>query len=157
MNCYVKLIALLALTIFFQIACAACANIPEFSDVRDKDWKLTEVRADNGNITFDRSTLVNEGFGDIFTLRFDAERINGVAAPNRYFAPYTLAEKQAIDIGPIAGTLMLAIHEPEKLKERDFFAYLENADKWNLAKGKLELRSTNDEGAAVFLVFVLAD
>jgi hypothetical protein len=52
---------------------------------------------------------------------------------------------------------MLALSEPEQLKEREFFTYLEKADQWNLVKGNLELRSTNNEGAEVFLVFALAD
>jgi heat shock protein HslJ len=146
-----------------QTACASGAKSGAgvsnsgFSDVRDRDWKLMEVRDGRNNVIFKRNMLTEESLKDVFILRFDAERISGIGAPNRYFAPYTLAGKQAIDIKPIAGTLMAALFEPEQLKEREFFGYLENADKWNIVKGNLELRSTNGEGAAVFLVFDLAD
>jgi heat shock protein HslJ len=162
MNHYVKLTALFAIIIFTQTACVSgaasgAASVPEFSDVRDRDWKLMEVRAGRDNVIFKRGMPAQEDLKDFFTLRFDAERISGAGCPNRYFAPYTLAEKQAINIKPVAGTLMAALFEPEQLKEREYFSYLENADRWNIVKGNLELRSTNGEGAAVFLVFSLAD
>jgi heat shock protein HslJ len=150
MNRYVQLAALFAAVIFTQ---TACASAPEFTDVRDKDWKLMEVRAGKDKIIFRRSMLSQQSIKDFYTLRFDAERVSGAGYPNRYFAPYDLAEKQAIDIKPIAATLMLAIMSPEQLKENEFFAYLEKADQWNLVKGNLELRSTNNEGKTVFLVF----
>ena len=160
---YVQLAALCAAIIFLQTACASGASgasgarVSDFSDVKDKDWKLTEVRDVKKNVIFQRSMLKQEVPGVVFTLRFDAERVNGAGCPNRYFAPYTLAEKQAISIQPIASTLMLALSEPEQLKERDFFAYLEKADQWNLVNGNLELRSKNNEGAEVLLVFSLTD
>ncbi|MDR2924001.1 MAG: META domain-containing protein [Treponema sp.] len=166
MNRYVKLTALFAMIVFMQTACATNAHMAsgartasgdKFSDVRDRDWKLTEVRAGKDKIIFERAMLAQEGPNEIFTLRFDAERVSGVGCPNRYFAPYALTEKKALDIKPIAGTLMAALFEPEQLKEREFFAYLENADKWNIVKGNLELRSTNDDGAEVVLVFSSAD
>jgi heat shock protein HslJ len=156
MNRYVQVAALLAAIIFLQTSCASSARVPDFSDVRDKDWKLMEIRTGK-DIIFQRSILTQESFKDIYTLRFDAERVSGAGCPNRYFAPYALAEKQAINIKPIAGTLMAALFEPEQLKEREFFAYLENADQWNLVKGNLELRSKNNEGAGVYLVFSLTD
>jgi heat shock protein HslJ len=149
MNRYMQLTALFAIIIFMQ---TACANAPEFSEVRDKNWKLLEVRAGK-DVIFQRSMLTQENLKDIYTLRFDAERVSGAGCPNRYFAPYTLAEKQAINIQSIASTLMLALSEPEQLKEREFFSYLEKADQWNLVKGNLELRSVNDKGVTVFLVF----
>jgi len=150
MNRYVKKMALWASAVF---TLAACASAPKFADVMSKDWNLVEVRIKPENIIFERSKLVEEGFGDIFTLRFDTERVNGVAAPNRYFAPYTLAEKQGITIKTVAQTLMVPLREPEKLKEHDFFVYLQNTDKWNFTKGKLELYSKGEDGAEAVLVF----
>jgi len=155
MSKYVKSIALLAVIMFIQIACASSGA--QFSDVIDKDWKLMEVRAGKDTIIFKRDMLAQETPKNVFTLRFDAERVSGAGCPNRYFAPYTLTEKQVIDIKPIAGTLMAALFEPEQLKEREFFAYLENADQWNIVNGKLELRSKSDQGAETVLIFSLAD
>jgi len=155
MNRYAKKVALWAAVVFILVL-AACASAPKFTEVMNKDWNLVEARIKPENIIFERSKLVEEGFGDIFTLRFDAERVNGVAAPNRYFAPYTLTDKQGITIKTVAQTLMVPLREPEKLKESDFFAYLQNAAKWNFTKGKLELYSKGEDGAEAVLVFVPA-
>jgi heat shock protein HslJ len=151
MNSYAKTAKFLPVMASVLIA---CAGTPQFSGVQDKDWDLVELRTGQESILFDRGQLSKEGFDDIFTLRFDVERINGVGAPNRFFAPYTLAEKQGITIKTVAATLMASIREPEKLKERDYFMYLQNAVKWNLAGGKLELYSKEEDGSEVVLVFV---
>jgi heat shock protein HslJ len=150
MNRYVKKMALWAAVFIL----AACASAPEFSTVMNRDWNLAEIRTKPENIIIERGKLAEEGFGDIFTLRFDTERVNGVGAPNRYFAPYTLADKQGITIKMVAQTQMLAIREPEKLKEHDFFVYIQNVTKWNFVKENLELYSTGEDGAEAVLVFV---
>jgi heat shock protein HslJ len=154
---YAKKTALWTAAAFFLAACAcACAGAPPFSDVMNRDWNLAEVRIKPENIIIERGKLAEEGFGDIFTLRFDAERVNGIGAPNRYFAPYTLADKRGITVKTVAQTLMIAIRELEKLKEHDFFVYLQNVTKWNFVKENLELYSTGEDGAQAVLVFVPA-
>ena len=110
-----------------------------FDDAIGRDWALAQLRSEAGNVIIDREKLAAQGFGGAFTLRFDAERISGAGAPNRYTAPYTLGEDQSICIGLIAGTLMAAIFEPEELTERDYFSLLQNVSRWNLADGSLEL------------------
>jgi heat shock protein HslJ len=150
MNYLKKLVVLLPLLSVMHIA---CASTPDFSDVSDRDWSLTGVRVNSKSIDFNRGQLAEEGFGEIFTLRFDAERINGVAAPNRYFGPYTLGSKQAITIKQVATTQMAALREPEKLKERDYLLYLQNAVKWNLKHDSLELYSKGEDGKEVILIF----
>jgi heat shock protein HslJ len=153
MKQYAKiLILLLSVVSLFM----ACSSAPKFSDVKDKDWYLVEVRMSPKNIDFDRSKLVEEGYEDIFSLRFDVERANGVGAPNHYFAPYKLAGKQGITINAIAQTQMAPLREPEKLKEHDFFTYLQKTDKWNLEKGNLELYSQGEDGKEAVLVFTPA-
>ena len=141
------------LAVIAVLSFAACKSGPKFSDVSGKDWNLIEVQVKPHNIDFDRGKLVEEGFGDIFTLRFDPERVNGVGAPNRYFAPYTLENNQAIKISTVSGTMMVPLHAPEKLKEHDFFTYLQNTARWNLANGNLELYTTGEDGVEVTLIF----
>jgi heat shock protein HslJ len=151
MNRYVKITAL---WLFIAAMLFACSSAPKFSDVVDKDWKLIAVRGP-GNITFDRNKLVEEDFPDIFTLRFDQERVSGTGAPNQYFAPYTRTDnKQGISIQAVAQSQMAPLREPEYLKEQDFFAYLQNTTKWDMVKGDLELHSTDKDGAATVLVFI---
>ena len=155
MNSYAKLIAPVFLAV---VVTTACQSGPKFSDVANKDWNLVKVHINSKDIDFDRNILKEEGFGEIFTLRFDdgEKRVNGVAAPNRYFSPYTLADKQEITIGAVAGTLMASINQPEKLKEQDYFTYLQNTYKWNLGGGNLELHSKTGDGADVVLFFITA-
>jgi heat shock protein HslJ len=135
--------------------CAACGSTPQFSDVRDKEWKLIAVRIGKETIAFDRNQLIDEGFGDIFTIRF-ADQVSGMGAPNRYFGPYEAGKDLSLSIKNVAATLMAPIREPEKLKERDFFAYLGNAYRWNLNKEKqLELSTKGEDGVEAVMVFVL--
>jgi len=153
---YVIVTMLLLSALFTQ---AACKSAPKFSEIQDKDWYLIEVRHLPEEIVFDRHTLKEEGFDTIFTLRFDNvdQRINGIGAPNNYFAPYALSDKQGIAIKPIASTLMVAIHEPEKLKERDYFTYLQNVNRWNLSEGNLQLYSVGEDGVEVIMTFIASD
>jgi heat shock protein HslJ len=133
---------------------AACKSTPEFADVQGKEWKLVAIKAGTGNITFDRGRLIDEGFGDIFTLQF-ADQITGKGAPNRYFGPYEAEKDLSLTIKNVAATLMAPLREPEKLKERDFFIYLGNAYRWNLNKKKqLELSTKGQDGAEAVMVFV---
>jgi heat shock protein HslJ len=145
--------AFLILVVFLTLCAASCKSAPNFADVSGKEWKLIEVQVKNKNIGFDRSALAAEGFGDIFTLKFDTERISGAGAPNRYFAPYTLDKNQAISIKTIAGTLMAPLRQPEKLKEHDYFMYLENSYKWDLAGGKLELLTKAEDSSETKMIF----
>ena len=171
MKNYVKLTVLLVLTCNL----AACTSVPppaenasnenvselnytkQFDDMLDKDWHLTEMRTGSETITIDRNELAEKGFAGAFSLRFDAERISGMGAPNRYFAPYTPADNQAISIGMIAGTLMAAIIEPDVLKEHEYLALLQNVNRWDLADDKLELHSRSDNGTDTVLVFALTE
>ena len=149
---------LVTVIVFIALGVMNCASGPKFSDISGKDWKLTDVRLDGKSINFDRSVLISEGFGEIFTLNFDAERLSGVGAPNRYNAPYKLtgkAKDRTISVQMVAGTLMAPIRQPEKLKEHDFFQYIQNTYKWNLVNLKLELSSKSENGAEVTLVFAL--
>ena len=148
-----RYMTLMTLALVISTALAACSSGPKFSDVKNKDWNLVELRLPRETISFERGKLAEEGFDEIFTLRFDDERVSGVGAPNRYFAPYTAADKQAITIKNIAGSLMASIREPEKLKEHSYFNYLQNVTRWDLVKGNLELYSKGEDGAEVVLVY----
>jgi heat shock protein HslJ len=133
---------------------AACAGVPKFEDIRDREWKLAEVRTEAGNIILDRSQLIAEGFGDVFTIRF-ADQVSGRGAPNRYSGPYEAGKDLSLRIEKVAATLMAPIREPEKLKEREFFNYLQNVYRWNINQGNLELSARGEGGAEALLVFVL--
>jgi heat shock protein HslJ len=148
--------AALSITVFMSAACAggpsAPAQTPGFSAVLGKDWRLVEIRAEAGGVNLDRSVMEIEGVGDAFTLRFEEDRVNGVALPNRYFGPYT-QEGQAISFQAIASTLMASSRELDALKEREYFAYLEQVQSWAWRQGRLELHSAAPDGRQVVLIF----
>ena len=125
------------------------------SDIFEKEWKLIDVRINNNSINFDRNTLAVERLGEVYTLTLGSERLSGIGAPNRFFAPYTLGNNQAISVGNVAGTLMAAFREPDKLREHEYFVYISNAYKWNLVNNRLELSSKGEDGSDVVLVFAL--
>ena len=133
----------------------SCGSTPKFSDVAGKDWKLIEVNANDRVILFDRDTLTNEDAGDIFTFNFDEKNISGKGAPNSYSGPYTLGANQAISLNPERSTTQAPLKQPERLRENDFFTYMQNVYKWNLVEKNLELYSKTEDNAEVRMVFSL--
>jgi heat shock protein HslJ len=133
----------------------SCTGTPNFSEVSGKQWKLIEVNVNDRVILFDRDTLNNEDAGDIFTFNFDAQRISGKGAPNLYSGPYTLGSNMAISMNPVSSTRLAPLKQPEKLRENDYFVYLQKVYKWNLVDKKLELYSKTEDDAEVRMVFSL--
>jgi heat shock protein HslJ len=147
---YMKKILLAILIGAIMISCSS------FSGVQGKDWKLIEIKVNDNSINFDRKTLESDNFGEIFTLKFDKENVSGAGAPNRFSAPYKVGKGNAITIQMVRATLMASIFEPQRVKESDFFAYIQNVSEWNLVdKEKLELTSKNEAGDKITLVFSL--
>jgi heat shock protein HslJ len=123
------------------------------NELAGKEWKLTEVRINGVSTGFNRSDLARNGYTDAFTIIFEAEMLGGLGAPNRYSAPYTLKTGKQITISLIRATLMAAIREPDKLREHDYFGYLQNAASWNFVNNNLEIYSKDEAGKAVVLIF----
>jgi heat shock protein HslJ len=135
-------------------AAGGAATGADFSGVMGKEWKLAEVWIDGKNTGFDRHAIIRAGFpSDIFTLNVNEEFFSGAGAPNRYSAPYT-RDNYAITISQVRATLMAALRDPDKLREHDFFVYLQNITAWSLGgHNRLTLVSKNAGGAEVRLVF----
>jgi len=141
----------------FLIGCASTGNASNFSDITEKEWKLTEVsinRASGKEILFNRDSLSNEDAGNFYTLAFEGGRISGRAAPNLYNSSYTLGEKNAISIRPMASTMMASLNEPENLREHVFYSYMHNVYKWEFENEKLILFSKTEDGLDVRLMFL---
>ena len=146
----------MTLVFISALVIVSCKSVPKFSEVTGKEWLLKEIRTQGGVKALYRSDIVRQGFNEsIFSLVLDAERISGMGAPNRYFAPYTLGKKQSITIQNIAGTLMAPLFELDVLKEHEYYTYLQNVYEWNLVNGQLELYSKNTTSSSTStLVFV---
>ena len=152
-------ISILAMAGMIAAACAGGAAPREaaFGDIRGKEWKLAGLRTAAGDRGFSRRALEEEGFGDAFSLKFEGERISGVGAPNRYFAPYELGDGQTLEIKSLAHTLMASFKEPAALNEAEYFAFLEKAGRWALAEGRLELSTESPGGEPATLVFLIGE
>jgi heat shock protein HslJ len=123
-----------------------------FDAVLGKTWRLVAVQTLAGDKGFSREVLEADGMGDFFSLSFDKERISGVGAPNRYFAPYTV-EKDGLFIEKMGSTLMASFREPKGLSEQEYFAYMQQVNRWTLSGEELTLYSIDTEGSVVFLLF----
>jgi heat shock protein HslJ len=138
-------------------ACAGGAAVKEtalnFDDVRGKEWILTELRTGSAVIRLDRQKLEAEDLGDVYTLRFDEDRLSGKGAPNRYFGPYELGDGGRLTLSRVASTEMMGIKEPEELKEYEYYDYLNRVNRWGMAQGRLELFSETPDGREAVLVF----
>ena len=133
----------------FSFAQSRVAGTVNFNGVQDKLWNLAEVRNGSTVINIDRTNVKR----DIYTIKFQKDRLIGAGAANAYFAPYTLGEDRVLSIGRIASSRLTASYEMKNFTERDYFMCLEKVDRWDLHDGKLELHTYDKNGAKVVLVF----
>ncbi|MDR3275654.1 MAG: META domain-containing protein [Treponema sp.] len=117
-----------------------------------RQWFLAEVITAEGPTAFSREELERLNMGDCFSLEFDAERLSGKGAPNRFTAPYT-ASGNTLSISAPVSTLMAPLVEPAGLKERDYFSYLTGDAQWELSEDWLWLYTRDDSGGLVILGF----
>jgi heat shock protein HslJ len=147
----------IAIAGFVLIACAGGAPAKQgalsFDEVRGKEWKLAAVRTGSAVVRLDRQRLEADGLGDVYTLRFDPDRISGKGAPNRYFGAYELGDGGRLILSGVASTLMMGINQPEELKEHEYFDYLNRITHWNISPEGLELFTKTPEGQEAVLVF----
>jgi heat shock protein HslJ len=141
--------------IFLAFGCVYTAQARGNAPMRlaGTEWILLEISSPDSVITLDRAKLRADGMGDVFTLKFEADRVSGKGAPNRYTASCQWRGK-ILRIGQAASTKMLAFREPEQLKEAQFFDYLSRVESWDLLPdNNLVLMLKDSGGAAVSLVF----
>jgi heat shock protein HslJ len=132
-----------------QAAGTAAANAPApaprrevtFRDVKQKIWKLSEIRIGAGSTVIDRKKMEDAGMGDVYIIQFTDEGVNGKAAPNRYFAPYDMQEAKNVSVRTIVGTLMAATINVGGLMENEYYYYLQRISRWELSGSTLELFS----------------
>ncbi|AEF85393.1 hypothetical protein TREPR_0287 [Treponema primitia ZAS-2] len=143
--------------IFFYLG--SCAGGPSLTDIQDKEWKLVEVRIDPADLSrdtilFDRAKLKTEGLDDIFTLTIHTAGVNGKAAPEAYTASYDQGDSQAFSLKQMNITPAEKSLAPERLREAEFFAFLEKVKRWELIQDRLELYSATPDGISAILIFI---
>ncbi|MCL2412380.1 MAG: META domain-containing protein [Treponema sp.] len=151
-------IAILAVGCANRAPSLTAITVEDFSDILGREWRLLEVHVNDTfgrTILFDRNTLMQEGDGDIFTMKFDEEMVSGTAAPNLYSGPFTLGEGNSLSIGMMRSTLMATLFEPERLPEHEFFGYMTNVHEWQFVDGRLVLLSKTEDDRDVEMIFGL--
>ena len=155
-NLFYSLFVAIPLIGLFAISCASTARntgndgSAAFSDVLGKEWSLVKVKVGN------KETVINreEGAGDVYTLKFDADMLSGKAEPNTYSGPYTVNEiEQTISIKPMRTTQMASFRQSVGLAEHDYYTYMNNVHKWEVTNNNLILRSKSADGQDIQLVF----
>ncbi|MCL2209603.1 MAG: META domain-containing protein [Treponema sp.] len=140
--------------LLYAITLPSCTGSPAvksdagFDKVMGRDWLLEEFRSGSVTVRIDRKKA--DGI-DIYSVRFDAERLSGIGAPNRCFTSYTAGNDNTLSIGMTASTRMSPVFENENFREYDYFGYLEKVSRWNLHNGKLELHTSGENGEAVLI------
>ena len=123
-------------------------NMVSVTDIQGKIWKLEEVRTGQNAVRINAA-----GGNQVYTIRFEAERIDGVGAPNRYFGPWTDNGGNSLSIGLVGSTMMASLFERDDLKEQEYFNFLGKVFKWELRNGKLELYTLNENNAEAVLIY----
>jgi hypothetical protein len=136
----------------------SCAGGASFKEIQGKVWKLVEVRINAANsrdpVTFDRMKLKSEGMDDIFILSFNTlAEVNGTAAPETYTASYEQGEGQSLSLKQVNITHTDRVIAPERLREAEYFSFLEKINRWEYSQNRLELYSATPGGQETMLIF----
>jgi hypothetical protein len=144
-------ITMLLVTAIFSFAddVAITDNVP-FSRVQRIDWNLAEVKSGSATIIIDRDKAQTE----IYSIRFQEDRIRGRGADNIYFAPYFVGVNNFLSIRSIASTYKVPIFEMENFSEYQYFRHLERAYRWEFQDWKLKLYTYDENNEKAILEFI---
>jgi len=114
-----------------------------------KNWYLFEVVIGTNIIRINRDDKPSL----IYTIMFNSERFTGIGAYSRYFGPYSVKKDHSLFLRRVTSTRLGSKYETDTFNEREYFKYMENVYRWEIRGGKLELYSSDDDGAQVILVY----
>jgi hypothetical protein len=138
------------LAIFSYADDSSITNSVFFSKIKRIDWDLTEVKSESATVIIDRTKAQRE----IYSIRFQEDRIRGRGADNIYSAPYNLGVNNSLSIQRIARTYMVPIFEMDNFRETEFFQYLERVNRWEFQDWKMKLHTQDENGTEVILEFI---
>jgi len=121
-----------------------------FSRIQRIDWNLAEVKNTSGTIVIDRTNVQRE----IYSIRFQEDRIRGRGADNMYSAPYIAGANNSLSIKRVANTYMVPIFEKANFREDEFFRHLERVYRWEFQDWKLKLHTYDKDNGEVILEFI---
>ena len=121
-----------------------------FSRVQRIDWNLAEVKNGSATVIIDRTNAQRE----IYSIRFQEDRIRGRGADNIYSAHYTVGVNNSLSIRRIAGTYMNPMFEMENFSEYEYFRHLERVYRWEFDNWKLKLYTYDENDGEAILEFI---
>ena len=121
-----------------------------FSRVQRIDWNLAEVKNGSATVIIDRAKAQRE----IYSIRFQEDRIRGRGADNLFFAPYTVGVDNSLSIRRIASTYMNPMFEMENFSEYEYFRHLERVYRWEFDNWKLKLYTYDENTGEAILEFI---
>jgi hypothetical protein len=124
-------------------------NVP-FSRVQRLDWNLVEVKSGPVTVVIDRTKAQRE----IYSIRFQEDRIHGRGADNIYFAPYSAGVNNSLSIKKIASTYMFPMFEMKYFSEYEYFRHLERVYRWEFHDWRLKLFTYDENNREVILEFL---
>jgi hypothetical protein len=145
------IITLILFFVFFSYTDdSSIANNVLFSKIKRIDWNLAEVKSESATVIIDRTKAQRE----IYSIRFQEDRIRGRGADNIYSAPYSTGANNSLSIQRIARTYMVPLFEMESFRENEFFQYLERVNRWEFHDWKMYLHTQDENGMEVILEFI---
>jgi len=146
----IMIFAMLLVPAIFSFAddISIAENVP-FSRVQRLDWNLVEVKSGSTTVVIDRARAQRE----IYSIRFQEDRIRGRGADNIYFAPYSAGVNNSLSIRRIASTYMNPMFEMEYFSEHEYFRHLERVYRWEFHDWKLKLFTYDENNGEVILEF----
>ncbi|GMO39404.1 MAG: hypothetical protein Ta2F_15810 [Termitinemataceae bacterium] len=118
---------------------AASTGTTSTDSIKNRTWLLSQIKVGEGDITLNRTQMASNNKGDYYILQFTSEGISGIAAPNRYFAPFATSEGNFFKLQPIVGTMMANNMNIGGLAENEYYWYLQRAVRWQLSGNSLQL------------------
>jgi len=147
----IMIITMLLISAIFSFAddISIADNVP-FSRVQRLDWNLVEVKSGSATVVIDRANAQRE----IYSIKFQEDRIRGRGADNIYFAPYSAGVNNSLSIKRIASTYMLPMFEMEYFSEYEYFRHLERVYRWEFHDWKLKLFTCDENNGEIILEFL---
>ena len=121
-------------------------------------WALVSFESGGMTTALDRTDNLIAGAFTLEILKADGAaenefRLAGRGMPNRYNTTVTVEHDGRLKMLVLAATLMAAFAEPEALKEREFFQFIERMQALSRRDGGLIIATTDADGKPVTLRF----
>jgi len=149
-----RILLIIAILLFFSTAFSFAFGLLNIHNThllkfQGKNWYLYEVIIGTNIIRINRDDKPSL----IYTIMFNSKRFTGIGAYSRYFGPYSVKKDHSLFLRKVTSTRLGPKYETDTFNEREYLMYIERVNRWEILAEKLELYSSDDDGAQVILVY----